>query len=422
MSFDQRKPSTREPHEEAAPGTPRTAWERAILAAGAMPPSPPRVLRASHAFRLLLVEGGVRVEAVEPSEAARRALARLYAVHSRAPHPVIARAVAFDSRRGVVELDCPAVTDLEAVVRRAGQKTLRASHSEADGLIVELRDALRAAARVTTPDGRPGCVGTLGYGNVLFTSTGHFFLIGLGHNVAYCDEAGAPIGDSPVFQAPEVAVGAPASEKGDFVALLKMTRALIPFVRLEPAIARCLAGNSLGEDAELVRRILWIERNVISAEPSVRASIAKTIRVSDRIRTLLGVWPDPDAFRARIRETLGSAAEPTAPIRIHRRGAYFERAGLGRVDLTRRRVMARLLEALVLARSVAPDAVLDVATLREAGWPGERMGVRVGANRVYVAINGLRKLGLGPELERAGRGYRLRPGTPIEIVEGDAAL
>jgi hypothetical protein len=53
-------------------------------------------------------------------------------------------------------------------------------------------------------------------------------------------------------------------------------------------------------------------------------------------------------------------------------------------------------------RPVPVDALLD------AGWPGESPLPEAAMNRLYVAMNRLRHLGLRDVLERAGDGYRLK--------------
>jgi hypothetical protein len=92
-------------------------------------------------------------------------------------------------------------------------------------------------------------------------------------------------------------------------------------------------------------------------------------------------------------------------------GAWFERAGGGRVSLAGRPVVARVLAAL----AAAPEGV-DVDGLLAAGWPGERTLGGSGAARVYDVVRTLRKLGLGDAIVREGGRYRLHPAEPVERV------
>jgi DNA-binding winged helix-turn-helix (wHTH) protein len=75
-----------------------------------------------------------------------------------------------------------------------------------------------------------------------------------------------------------------------------------------------------------------------------------------------------------------------------------------------------LLSALVVeSRSLEPTP-LSTAQLIELAWPDERIADAAAANRLYVAINALRRLGLRGVLIRRGAGYLLDPQVPI--IEG----
>ncbi|MDI3290368.1 AAA family ATPase [Polyangium sp. 15x6] len=71
---------------------------------------------------------------------------------------------------------------------------------------------------------------------------------------------------------------------------------------------------------------------------------------------------------------------------------------------------ARLVLAfLVRARIDAPGRAVSLAELFEAGWPGERIASKAAANRVYVTLTKLRKLGLGALLQSRDDGFLLDP-------------
>ena len=61
----------------------------------------------------------------------------------------------------------------------------------------------------------------------------------------------------------------------------------------------------------------------------------------------------------------------------------------------------------------APVGTFD---LLSAGWPDEAVAPLAGANRVYVAIATLRKLGLERFLVRTKDGYALDPGARVDVV------
>ena len=56
---------------------------------------------------------------------------------------------------------------------------------------------------------------------------------------------------------------------------------------------------------------------------------------------------------------------------------------------------------------------MSVQELLEAGWPGERPVAQAGANRVYVELNRLRRLGLRELLVKTADGYALAPETIV---------
>lgn len=91
-------------------------------------------------------------------------------------------------------------------------------------------------------------------------------------------------------------------------------------------------------------------------------------------------------------------------------------------DLRERHAVRRLLARLVERHREAPGRGASLGDLQEAGWPGERILPQAASNRIYVAVNQLRKLGLKDWLKRGGEGYFLEPAllvhyTTIEPVE-----
>jgi hypothetical protein len=386
----------------------------------------PTVIRAGGAFhycsaldaatgerRLVVVPAPKRDAAL-----ARVALRKLADAHARLDHPHIARVADRGEHGGVpfVAFECAAVAELGELLKLARRSALRPPHAEADGFILGLREALQAAHAAPGPGG-PMHLGSLSYGNIVFAADGRHWLVGFGHNVATHDEAGEPVSGEATFQAPEVAVGEPPSPSGDFVALLLLMRSIIPSMRFEPAVARVLTGRTLREDFELVQCILWIERRVMAAPPGTRATIDEAIVVSNRIRALLGVTPDPAGFE----RTAAAALQLLMPERVRARGAlrlgpdaaWFEAPDGSRHELGTRRAMRRVLLALAAARLNHPGTPLTVSSLVEAGWPGERPRSEAGANRVYVVLSALRRMGLRAVLERHDDGYRLSPQLPV---------
>lgn len=87
------------------------------------------------------------------------------------------------------------------------------------------------------------------------------------------------------------------------------------------------------------------------------------------------------------------------------------------LDLARKVVLARIVEGLVVAWEQEPGQGLDVEQILELGWPGQTLLPSAGANRVYVAMNNLRKLGLDPLLIRGQQGYMLSP--HVQVLRAD---
>ena len=98
-------------------------------------------------------------------------------------------------------------------------------------------------------------------------------------------------------------------------------------------------------------------------------------------------------------------------------GRWIERGRGPRVDLSRRTVLGRMAVVLARARLERPGRGLELAELAAACWPGERIVRSAAANRVYVAISGLRRAGLAADLEKCADGYRISPELPCELVD-----
>lgn len=100
-------------------------------------------------------------------------------------------------------------------------------------------------------------------------------------------------------------------------------------------------------------------------------------------------------------------------------GAWFTPPSGERVDLARREPLRRVFAALVEARGRAPGEAVTQAALLSAGWPGERVLARAGAQRVQSAVAELRALGLSALLSGGRAGYRLDPRVPTRLEDAD---
>lgn len=148
------------------------------------------------------------------------------------------------------------------------------------------------------------------------------------------------------------------------------------------------------------------------------ACLADARRRVDRAREGLADRSDDLRLSLRILErdlaALGAAADPGAPdLLLAPEARWIRPPGGAWIDLRERHAVRRILLRLVESRREAPGRGLSLADLQESGWPGERILPSAAANRIYVAMNHLRKLGLKDHLKKSGEGYYLDPALPV---------
>lgn len=109
------------------------------------------------------------------------------------------------------------------------------------------------------------------------------------------------------------------------------------------------------------------------------------------------------------------APRRAARLVIARDGAWF-RLGSGEpVDIARRRVLRNVLLVLARQRLRSPGLAANSADLFASAWPDQRIGRDSARNRLYVAINALRALGLRDALVRRADGYLIPPRIVLEL-------
>ncbi|MFO0610614.1 MAG: hypothetical protein U0324_46055 [Polyangiales bacterium] len=193
--------------------------------------------------------------------------------------------------------------------------------------------------------------------------------------------------------------------------------------RCDEALAAAAGAGSLPVIAQALRLMRAVALHATGERDAARAALAE-VRDDDLYgalaaaigRALAGeATGEASGYNERMLLRLARRAAEAAParavLRVQVAGAWFERAGGGRVSLAGRPVVARVLAAL----AAAPEGV-DVDGLLAAGWPGERTLGSSGAARVYDVVRTLRKLGLGDAIVREGGRYRLHPAEPVERV------
>ena len=120
---------------------------------------------------------------------------------------------------------------------------------------------------------------------------------------------------------------------------------------------------------------------------------------------------------AFVRRLRGDALPDRPALIISPDADWLQAPGEDGQSIRRRHTLRRLLAAFADAREARPGEGLQMDALIAAGWPGEQILPHAAANRVYVAIATLRKLGLRDVLHSHEDGYLLDPATPLVRAE-----
>ncbi|WP_438031064.1 hypothetical protein [Sorangium sp. So ce233] len=331
-----------------------------------------------------------------PAASAARAntvFAEMERVHALLDHPLIPKVAARGVADGMpyIELACDAVIDgldLTSLLNDAGWKVPPGS---AAGLVASLRKAMQAAHAVIDPKhGRPVCIGRVSCADVLFSREGRFYLVGYGRD-APLERAGEQQIDRVLeFQAPEVAAGGEPTPAGDELALSLLARSF----RHAAVQGSAASARRRAEEADLLHHLAPCSE---APDPEGFASL---------VASLLAGRPLPPAAEA------APACPPTLVLGCEVRWI----AAKDGVKHTLGHALSRIVTALVDRHDEAPDASLSLQDLLAAGWPGERPVADAGANRVYVALTQLRRMGLRDIIERNEHGYRLAPRAVVRFV------
>ncbi len=195
--------------------------------------------------------------------------------------------------------------------------------------------------------------------------------------------------------------------------------------------ARALAFAALAVARARLGDVDGARRALVCAGSQANPTIDACVRIAAAI--VDGTASDGAAFRAPdLLEMAARSEDVRTMLRLARSGSSGERIvlavgpgcswfavdGARRVDLSKRRSAAALLVALVDRHHVAPGDALALDALVRAGWSGERMRPEAAANRVYVAISTLRRLGLRGALLHGDDGWLLD--RRVVVVEAPA--
>ncbi|WP_437568437.1 ATP-binding protein [Sorangium sp. So ce542] len=174
-------------------------------------------------------------------------------------------------------------------------------------------------------------------------------------------------------------------------------------------LALAQAARRAGQGDEAAAHVGAARRRLARAREGSPSSASR----SDDVRLLLRILERSLAALGDLTEARAGAEREL----LLTEGARFVRPpGSGWHDLRERHAARRLLLALAEQQRCAPGRGLSLAALKEAGWPGERILPEAAANRIYVAMNQLRKLGMKPWLRRDAEGYSLDPALPVHYV------
>lgn len=345
-------------------------------------------------------------------EAERRANA-IATAHQELAGEHIARLIerGAHERRPWLLFDAAAVTDGDEMLRVQVDRDVRQPYSAAIGGLEAIVHTLqRMHGTRSSLTGRPYALGAISVANLFYEQDGTLWIFGAGDN--FFARAHTLM---PTVLAPEIALGDEPSPASDSLAVSVLMRAMVAYVELPLPLARVLRGHETG--TALAKLTHETNARVWGLPPEQRPSLAALVRIFHTALSLLGVSPSYEEHKAFIRDMLAQE-EPEAPateaprLQLADDGSWFQLDQQKMQRISSRAALRRVLLCVVDHADRAESCT--VRTLLEAGWPGERVDPEAGANRVYVSVSALRKMGLRTVIERFDQGYRLAPGVRVE--------
>ena len=188
----------------------------------------------------------------------------------------------------------------------------------------------------------------------------------------------------------------------------------------DPLVAEALA---------IDRAFVWAAEAPASG-PDRDEALQRVREVLQAARTPIGdraPWIDlSDDVRAGVRLLEASLSRQGQPHAATRQGSalivgpeasWLQAPGQREAqDLSRRTALRLIIVALVDHHRANPGAGLSLDELLAAGWPGQKVVPTAAANRVYVALSALRKMGLRGHLLSRDGGYLIDPALPVDRV------
>ena len=155
-----------------------------------------------------------------------------------------------------------------------------------------------------------------------------------------------------------------------------------------------------------------------------RAGLHASLReVADALRRLAGNQSDALNDDVVLGARLIEAAMPSDALFVAADGTWFARGTQSApTDLSSFSTLSRLLAYLVRKASSSDPSAPSYATsdeLLQAGWPGEKVLLEAGKNRLRVAIATLKQHGFDAVSSQRGNGYAIDGNAPLVVDSGE---
>jgi predicted ATPase len=167
-------------------------------------------------------------------------------------------------------------------------------------------------------------------------------------------------------------------------------------------------------DAEILRaRFVAVQGRIEAASAGSPSLVEQSDDARTAIKMLSGWLAQLDP------ETAYTESLPPDALLVGPEAQWCRAPDVDFQDLSRKRAARGILAALVDHHQHARGQALDSDALILAGWPGESIVARAAINRLHVALNQLRKLGLKGHIQRLDAGYLLDPAIEVRRVRTD---
>jgi hypothetical protein len=123
-------------------------------------------------------------------------------------------------------------------------------------------------------------------------------------------------------------------------------------------------------------------------------------------------------FEPRIAAVLLEQALRGGALRVAQDGSFVVLPSGATVTVPGRGKLQNVLLTLANARASEPGAFVGPQALIDSAWPGERIARGAASNRLHVALDHLRRIGLREVLLRGEKGWHLDPAIPFAWADG----